>query len=1466
MPCFYQPNYKSPLMFLIFIAYLVLSQSTPAIAYAQSNFLQVTTETASTTDSIDDDQDGIPNGIECLGFIGNVPLAVVNGSFEAPDIDTTFASTSKQWGTFPVVAVAYKAALVEGWSTTATDAEIEIWQNGFNGVSAYKGQQFAEINANQSATLYQDITTTPGRTMRWSFAHRGRTGVDTVALLIGPPQGPHTTLGSFQTGSQAWAVYQGDYVVPAGQTKSRFFYKAVTTANGNTTTGNFLDDIQFYTLDVCTLDTDGDGIVNSLDLDSDNDGILDILEAGLKDANGDGMVDDAAQVGSAAAVPDTDADQLPDFLDLDSDGDGIPDVVEAQQSVGYLSPSGQVAATGVDKAFGAGLPPIDTDGDGAPDYLDSDADNDTYPDTVEAKVTLSGVDKDQDGLDKGVDGDSKVWGPVNGKIAGVFTDYPNNGQEAFWRDIEINADTGVQTGGDGGLESGPLPGAPSTFIGGIGAETPGAGVDAAAGDATTSWHKARLLTDFALTLDKLMPTVGPNGTTPTPAIPVDVLAVTNAPDAKAIDFVDGAGNVQAAVLGILSVGKPYVHDYGVCNRFKGYEFDEVAPIAINVPPDNTGWFWHSHGNKGATIHEDALLFHIFVNENDKQFHIDSRWTQDAYGQNFDFQFDYVFNMQIWSNNLITSRQLLQAILLRLTALDEGSWQVIYHNEAEPTGPQLFVRQVRYAADSVYLDLTSLTETEQPVRIYGAWRNHLDRQTLQSFEKQVTIPATGQEIALNFPGLLDATIYIESNGFTDKVYTGGGLWFDVANNAGARADLSLGVCRTLDEIDTTDLLLAGCASVQTSNSTRIDEVGVGRTLNPNGRPVDVSPYKALRFWAKGDGAPVRVILESTGITDADYYQTVFTPDSEWRQYIIPLSQFQQRGFGQAVTWTGTDVKAVVWVNAEVTGRSLSLGLDQVSFTNNALLQATALAQNNSDTGPRLVQMAVPEGADVTSMTLHYSLDGGRTFAVAPMNLVSAASANGLFQGELPAQPLGSDIRYYGTATHANGYVSQIPVDAPNSFYRYRVDDRTSLLVNDFGGSHLRNRLDGSSGLFNHPASGGQLLAYRYEQQLLLDYAVTQEGQYAGYYTKLPQMDVSAYTTLNLLVRGEQGGEQLHIGLRDAHNYEPRLSVGDLLPGGLTTEWQWVQVPLASFNPAFDRTAVASLSLTFYHDYAPTSGRVYLQEMRFTGLATPVVIDHFDDSQFEQNGQGSGYWTMAPNSTLIPNILVGDATKNSGAALRLDYTIGANGYGLWRSNLNNANVPADSILTAWVKGGNQGVSPRFYLADDAMRAGVALADYVTLSDRWQLVQVPLNAFTTQGLNPANLTGFEVVFEFGTGSGVFWLDNVQVGGQGAPQADLRMIHLRNTDRQPLALHLPNGSDWSANSTTPWLFTQRNGAGPDTLALQSMNWNLAPGVHTGNLSIQSSNGQTEQVTVVLTITEPGAPATQLYLPMVAR
>lgn len=128
------------------------------------------------------------------------------------------------------------------WKTTATDGMMEMWSTPFNGVSAYEGIHFMELNANLFGALYQDIYTQPGTVFIWHFAHRGRAGVDSCNLKIGPP-GATVQVRKVGDGNTAWGVYEGSYTVPANQYITRFEFNAVSTANGNLSVGNFLDDV-----------------------------------------------------------------------------------------------------------------------------------------------------------------------------------------------------------------------------------------------------------------------------------------------------------------------------------------------------------------------------------------------------------------------------------------------------------------------------------------------------------------------------------------------------------------------------------------------------------------------------------------------------------------------------------------------------------------------------------------------------------------------------------------------------------------------------------------------------------------------------------------------------------------------------------------------------------------------------------------------------------------------------------------------------------------------------------------------------------------------------------------------------------------------------------------------------------------------------------------------------------------------
>lgn len=165
--------------------------------------------------------------------------SLVNGSFESPAIG---ARTYAQ----PV------ASAVPGWDTSASDKLIEIWSTGFNAIDSSSGNQFAEINATQASTLSQTIDTTPGETLRWQLDHRGRGGgdnsstvPDVMTVVVGPENGTLVEQGPLSDTVAAWGHHVGTYLVPAGQTRTTFGFRSLSSAGGNASFGNFLDNVSF---------------------------------------------------------------------------------------------------------------------------------------------------------------------------------------------------------------------------------------------------------------------------------------------------------------------------------------------------------------------------------------------------------------------------------------------------------------------------------------------------------------------------------------------------------------------------------------------------------------------------------------------------------------------------------------------------------------------------------------------------------------------------------------------------------------------------------------------------------------------------------------------------------------------------------------------------------------------------------------------------------------------------------------------------------------------------------------------------------------------------------------------------------------------------------------------------------------------------------------------------------------------
>ena len=153
---------------------------------------------------------------------------------------------------------------------------------------------------------------------------------------------------------------------------------------------------------VFDLDTDGDGVPDSLDVDDDNDGITDDIEGN----------------------EDSDADGLPDSRDPDSDNDGLSDNHEVQLGSIFVPHSGlDTDGDGLDDQYDSGnggteLNPVDGNADSVPDYqqpgvtdqelYSSDSDGDGIPDYRDEDIDGDGIDNVTDGTSQDVDGDGLV--------------------------------------------------------------------------------------------------------------------------------------------------------------------------------------------------------------------------------------------------------------------------------------------------------------------------------------------------------------------------------------------------------------------------------------------------------------------------------------------------------------------------------------------------------------------------------------------------------------------------------------------------------------------------------------------------------------------------------------------------------------------------------------------------------------------------------------------------------------------------------------------------------------------------------------------------------------------------------------------------------------------------------------------------------------------------------------------------
>lgn len=126
-----------------------------------------------------------------------------NGSFEYNADGSQYVQTSS--------GNQHQVHEIQAWNTTAEENKIELFNKDsmahMSATDSSKnyipdGSYAAELNADEPGSLYQIVNTMPSSAYLWGLDHRGRSGDDTMALVIGPNQEVRPSKNSGSTNSE----------------------------------------------------------------------------------------------------------------------------------------------------------------------------------------------------------------------------------------------------------------------------------------------------------------------------------------------------------------------------------------------------------------------------------------------------------------------------------------------------------------------------------------------------------------------------------------------------------------------------------------------------------------------------------------------------------------------------------------------------------------------------------------------------------------------------------------------------------------------------------------------------------------------------------------------------------------------------------------------------------------------------------------------------------------------------------------------------------------------------------------------------------------------------------------------------------------------------------------------------------------------------------------------------------------
>lgn len=394
-----------------------------------------------------------------------------------------------------------------------------------------------------------------------------------------------------------------------------------------------------------------------------------------------------------------------------------------------------------------------------------------------------------------------------------------------------------------------------------------------------SLNRAPLGTTASRTLKDVVPQSGPFSSTALEVTPFDILGISNALSAYAVDY-KVSGNKTIGVVFSTITAAPYIYDHSksVCDRLAGSEIKELKLIDINGHQFYATKLFNSNTNST----DYAVSFSVY--ESASGFMVENKWTYGEYTapQNASF----IYNFQVWSASYPSTEEIVKNILRKFSL----SGTLIYMNNNQVV-PELYIRKVNYKhTGKADITVQNNTLESKDITFNISYRTTQGADQL-TFAKNYNVKPGETTLEVNIGIVSDAGIKLtQASGFKDETYLSGGTYADIV---GPQSTISEFITNSYPQQVTGNypvgsVVLAGGAKI----SGRINDwVSVMRSLTPNGTPYDLTGYNKLRFEANGTGV-LSVLLDLTTTKDYNYHAYNITLTGNTNVYEIDLNSFSE----------------------------------------------------------------------------------------------------------------------------------------------------------------------------------------------------------------------------------------------------------------------------------------------------------------------------------------------------------------------------------------------------------------------------------------------------------------------------------------------------------------------------------------------------------------------------------------------